>query len=78
MTHKLLFTIQPEHVGSSRVKVSDCDNADHDRVIHLSGFGVVQTIDVGKRVYVVDGVIQVENNQQRDERQDHEHALHRR
>lgn len=32
------------------------------------GWGAVLSIDVGKRFYDVGGVVQIENNEQRDER----------
>lgn len=34
-----------------------------------SAIGHIQPIDVGKRVYDVDGIVQVENAEQRDKRQ---------
>lgn len=66
-----LFTIQPEHVGHSYVRV-ECPQCNHTRRVELhSVIGPVQRRDVGKRVYAVPGddgrdVIQVENDAQRE------------
>lgn len=37
-------------------------------IMWADSIGNVQLVDVGKRVFDVDGVIQVENNEQRDRR----------
>lgn len=63
-----LFTITDEHVGHSNVRIR-CDSCGHTENHYVaSAIGPVQKQDVGKRVYRVDGVIQVENNEQRDKR----------
>lgn len=60
MSAELLFTIAPEHVGKSHVKIDG-------RVVSLADvIGRPLPGDVGKRVYDVNGVVQVENNEQRD------------
>lgn len=62
MATRYLFTIAAEHVGRGNVKLAD-------RNVYLAGcFGLVQQRDIGKRVFDVNGVIQVENDEQRDAR----------
>lgn len=66
---KLLFTIGAEHVGHSTVRLVACKCCGSSRTISLaSAIGRPMAIDIGKRVYDNDGVIQVENNAQRDAR----------
>jgi hypothetical protein len=58
-----ILTLGPEHVGRGIIK-----RPGH-RPIWLSDFmGRVLPGDVGKRIYKVDGIYQVENNEQRDAR----------
>lgn len=60
---RYIHTILPRDVGKSRIKTGI------GGTINIGdAFGPVQELDVGKRVYNVDGVIQVENNEQRDAR----------
>lgn len=63
-----LTRILPEDVGKSVLHRAPCKSCGGSRTVILSGFGVVQGIDVGKRVYRVDGVIQVENDEQLEKR----------
>ena len=45
----------------------ECFHCKHTRTFSLLGcLGAVQGQDVGKRIYEVDGVLQAENNYQRD------------
>jgi hypothetical protein len=63
VTSRYLFTIQPEHVHKSYVR-------HHGKMVHVGGaIGPIQAIDVGKQVFDSDGVIQVENEEQRTRRQ---------
>jgi hypothetical protein len=55
-----VMIVTEEHVGRGWVKVGD-------RLVNFP-MGPAQDIDVGKRIYNVDGVFQVENNEQRDRR----------
>lgn len=57
-----LFTLTIDHVGKSWVRIGS-------HGISLRNLmGRVLPSDVGKRVYRVDGILQVENNEQRDSR----------
>lgn len=60
---KFLFEITEHHVAPA-------ERAYQGESLRLhSAIGRVLSRDVGKRVYDVDGVIQVENDEQRDRRQ---------
>ena len=56
-----VLEVTPEHVGKS-----------FDKILNTlgSGFGRVMPVDIGKRVYKSDGIFQIENEEQRDRRQD--------
>jgi hypothetical protein len=59
---RYLFTIEPHHIGKSWIKVGTHGYS-------VSGFlGRVLPGDIGKRVFRVNGILQVENDQQRDAR----------
>lgn len=68
MRPRLLLTLGPEHVGKRSIGAAKCPRCGHlEQPIPIGdAIGRVQPGDVGKRVYDVDGVIQVENNEQRD------------
>lgn len=60
---KLIHTITSSDIGHSIV------TTDYGPKVALSGtLGYVQPHDVGKRLYLVDGVVQVENDAQLTER----------
>ena len=68
MTRKLLGEITDEvkqqgYIGG--VLCSCCQEKTQKHFLH-DVLGYVQQQDIGKRVYLVDGIIQVENNEQRD------------
>lgn len=62
MSNRFLFTIGEEHIGRAFIKIGD-------RTYSTSSWiGRILPGDVGKKVYESDGILQVENDQQRDER----------
>ena len=64
----LLHTITEADVGRSHIPKA-CPCCGHRQPIVISGLmGRVLPIDIGKRIYDVGGVLQVENNEQRDKR----------
>lgn len=68
---KYLTTITGDDIGKHTIaggrRCESCGRASYS--VHIaSAIGPVQRIDVGKRVYRVDGVIQVENDDQRNRR----------
>lgn len=63
------FTITAEHVAQQKaVYGSNAPTIVREAGEARSAIGRLQAIDIGKRVYRVGGVTQVENNQQRDKR----------
>jgi hypothetical protein len=57
-----IYTIKASDVGRATLKI-------HGSVVSVSSFmGQVLPMDVGKRIYYRRGVLQVENNEQRDRR----------
>ena len=73
MTTRLLFTVEPGDVGRSEVirNKPDCPHcgASGKRTYSVSGVcGKLQRQDIGKRVYLVGDVMQMENLQQLCER----------
>lgn len=67
--HHLLFVLGEEHVGRTTITFPPCTHCGHVRRVHLGDvLGRVQQADVGKRVYIVGDIIQVENDEQRDKR----------
>lgn len=66
----LIHVLTAADVGKRRIRRPDCGCCGQRRppIDIGSAIGEVQAIDVGKRVYDVDGVIQVENDNQRDAR----------
>ena len=68
--HRYLFTISHRDIGKTTVRKMACHECDRVETIYIgSAIGRIQPIDVGKRVFDVDGVIQVENDAQRNERE---------
>lgn len=64
---KYLCTIGPEDVG--KAVLSRYVDERRKVAAHVgSAIGQVQKRDIGKRVYNVNGVVQVENDEQRDRR----------
>jgi hypothetical protein len=64
-----LFTITAEHVAQQKAVYGDRATL----IVRQAGqarsaMGPLQTIDIGKRVYRNSGIVQVENDQQRDTR----------
>ena len=57
-----LGELQKIHVGHGRIRLKGI----HVNVYDAIGF--VQETDIGKRVYCENGIISVENNEQRDKR----------
>ena len=57
-----VLTIQTSDIGKTNLKSHGVTYRVGDVI------GPVQICDIGKRVYEVDGILQVENNEQRDAR----------
>ena len=68
MPRKLLIELGPEHIGRSMIPRTCTHCGKSDPIMLGNVLGRVLPSDVGKRVYNVDGVVQVENDQQRDKR----------
>lgn len=62
MKRRHVATIGPEHVGHDTIQV------DGEILSLRDVIGYVLPLDFGKHVYLIDGVLQVENESQRDER----------
>lgn len=63
MKRRLIWEISQNDVGKSHLKGRCLDGM--SRTIYLQSFlGYVQPIDVGKRIYSVGGIYQVENREQ--------------
>ena len=69
MNHHI-HTITADDVGKLTVRLPACPSCGRSRTISLLCLGRVIPIDIGKRVYDVDGVIQVENQEQLNRRLD--------
>lgn len=68
MTEREFYTLAPGDVGRFMILA-------FGRAWMTSGFiGCVLAGDVGKRVYLVDGILQVENDEQRERREQAEAA----
>jgi len=70
---KFLGTISEEDFNNREMRIPHNCNCNHcgvGRKFEVIGLpiGRIQRQDIGKRVYRVGGIIQVENNEQRDER----------
>ena len=68
----ILFVITEKHLGLGMdvVTLPPCIQCGNVRTINMRGiFGKIQKGDLGKRVYLIDGLVQIENNEQRDARQ---------
>ena len=66
---KLIHTITEADVGLFAIKLPPCPHCNDIKVLAIgSALGQVQTIDIGKRVFLSHGVVQVESNKQRDNR----------
>jgi len=83
MARQYIGTITEEDFKNREMRIPHNCNCNHCgvgrkyEVISLP-IGGIQKIDIGKRVYRIDGVIQVENNEQRDARlarEEHERQL---
>ena len=66
---RFLYQIKTADIGQAFYRLPGCKN------LLGQGFGVVAPCDVDKRLFDSDGVIQVENNEQRDRRQEKERAF---
>lgn len=67
---KHIHTITREDVGQSTIRLAPCSCCGRVRSISLMGaIGGAQTRDVGKQVWEHNGVIQVENDEQRAKRE---------
>lgn len=70
MDRRYVGTIQPHHLGETILRFDGCtcQRCNHQcggEVIHLQSFmGRVQVCDIGKRIYSVGGIYQVENQEQ--------------
>jgi hypothetical protein len=68
MSRRYLYTVTADDIGRGSIK--DVYGKSH----WLSGyFGLFERQDIGKRLYDIDGVVQMENNEQRDRRLAKEH-----
>jgi len=70
MRRERIYTITEHDPGKTIIKMGLCPHCEQELPpIDLGPvLGYVQPCDVGKRVYLVDGIIQVESNEQRDRR----------
>lgn len=71
---KFIYELTRADVGKSAVKLPPCSKCGGEKIIWLRDcLGRVQQGDVGKQIYDVGGgVLQAENNEQRDKRQQQE------
>ena len=66
---KHVHTILMEDVGRTTIRREDCECCGAKRNFSVDSLmGRVQIGDIGKRIYRVDGILQVENDEQRDAR----------
>ena len=66
---KHVYTITANDVGRSALHYTECETCKRCRTIYTSSFmGAVQSIDIGKRIFKIGDIYQVENNEQRDRR----------